>query len=179
MIEKTMPATKYRYEDLVHGLVGLFNLILSRHEAGIAILLGILPPPSSLDIYDMKFRAPADLGVRIDGGDNTPLAESIIMATAREHAIIREVGGWSRIHKAVRYYRSAYPEGWQQLEEYALFIRPGGMVHDGKGGMMSILQDKYDGVCSRTLRRRKSNIVRTVVRVILSWLPEDDFYLKS
>ena len=63
MTEKTMPATKYRYEDLVHGLVGLFNLILSRHEAGIAILLGILPPPSSLDIYDMKLGLPADLGV--------------------------------------------------------------------------------------------------------------------
>lgn len=179
MTEKTMPTTKYRYEDLVCGLVTLFNLILSRNEAGIAILLGILPPPSSLDIYYMKFSASADLGVRIDGGDKTPLAETVIMATTEEHDIIREIGGWSRIHHAVRYYRSVYPEGWQQLEEYALFIRPGGMVHDGKGGMMSILQDKYDGVCPRTLRRRKSNIVRTVVRVILSWLPEDEFYLKS
>jgi len=179
MKEKTRQKNKERYEDLVHGLVDLFNLILSRHEAGIAILLGILPPPSSLDIYDMKFRASADLGVRIDGGDKAPLAESVIMATTKEHDIIREVGGWARIHQAVRYYRSVYPEGWQQLEEYALFIRPGGMVHDGKGGMMGILQDKYDGVCSRTLRRRKSNIVRTVVRVILSWLPEDEFHLKS
>jgi len=176
--EKTMPAL-FQYEDLVCGLVDLFNMILSRNEAGVAILLGMVTPPSSIEIYDMKFKPSADLGVRVDGGEKTPLAETIIMATATEYNIVRQVGGWSRINQAVRHYKSIYPIGWQQLEEYALFIRPGGMIHDGKGGMMSVLQNKYDGVCPRTLRRRKNNIVRTLVRVILCWMPGDEFYLKS
>lgn len=167
------------YEKLVTELANFFNFLLSRNEAGLAILLGTVPPPSSFDIYEMKHTPSADLGVHIDGGEKIPLAESIIMATSREYDIISRVGGWPRIHRAVRRYKETYPAGWQQLEEYALFIRPGGMIHDGKGGMSAVLQDKYDGACQRTLRRRKNNIVRTVARAILWWMPDDEFELKS
>lgn len=164
------------YEKLVTELANFFNFLLSRNEAGLAILLGTVPPPSSFDIYEMKHTPSADLGVHIDGGEKIPLAESIVMATSREYDIISRVGGWPRIHRAFRAYRDKYPAGWNLLEEHALFVKQGGLFHDGQGGMMSAIAKKHGDVTTRTIRNRRNAILTIIARFVIYWFPEDEEY---
>ena len=148
-----------------------------KHEDGLAILLGTVPPPIAADLCELKKGSVPDLGVRVDGGTKTPYAEAVLLSTEKESRIIREIGGWKRINRAMREYKNSYPQGWSLFEEHVLFVRQGGMIHDGNGGMSAVIAAKHGGITTRTLRNRRNAILNTVSRYVLSWMPGDDFKL--
>lgn len=149
------------------------------HEDGLAILLGTVSPPIAADIYELKKGSTPDLEVKIkiDRRAITPYAEAAVIYTEKETKILRQLGGWDRINRSIREYRKTYPFGWALFEEHVLFVRRGGMIHDGNGGMSAMMAAKHGGITTRTLRNRRNAILNTVARYILSWMPGDDFYL--
>jgi len=161
---------------LISKLADLIDLILRREPNGLAILLGTVPSPSAEDLYQLVQEPQPDLGVRVQGGKGTPTAEAIIFSAERLESIINEIGGWSRINRALRTYRDKYPLGWDLLEEHALFVKQGGLFHDGQGGMMAQIAKKHGGVTVRTLRNRRNTILTIIARFVICWFPEDDEY---
>ena len=145
-----------------------------KHEDGLAVLLGAVPPPIAADLCEMKKDPLPDLGVRVDGGNNIPYAEAVLISTEKEYRMLREIGGWKRISRAMKEYKNTYPQGWSLFEEHVLFVRQGGMIHDGSGGMSAHMASKYGGITTRTLRNRRNAILNTVSRYVLSWMPGDD-----
>lgn len=148
--------------------------ILQRNESGLAILLGNLPPLSAVDIFEMK-RAEAgpvsdSLGVRITGGEVTNYADAILDSTERETRIIEDAGGWQPITSAFRLYRLEQPDNWNFFVEHTSYIRPGGSMHDGQGGMSIALERKYC-LSSKTMRRRRNRILRAIANRV--YLAED------
>lgn len=156
-------------ERKVWRLTRFLDWILQRNESGLAILLGNLPPLSAVDIFEMK-RAEAgpvndSLGVRITGGKVINYADAILDATEREACILEEAGGWKPINNAFRYYRVEQPDSWKFFVEHTSYIRPGGSMHDGAGGMSSTLERKY-GLSSKTMRRRRNRILRAIANSV-------------
>lgn len=153
-------------ERKVHKLARFLDWILTHNEAGLNILLGNLPPLSALDIYEMKCLgygpANADLGVRITGGCPVNPVDAAIETADREERIVREAGGWEAITRAVRQYRAEQPKNWRFFAEHSLYVRPGGAIHDGDGGMSAELRRKFGGISPRTMRRRRNRILRSI-----------------
>lgn len=159
-------------ERRVHRLAKLLDWILQNNEAGLNILLGTLPPLSACDFYEMKRGAGntlEDLGTRITGGSGANLAEIAIETSQREEQIISDAGGWGKIIAAVREYRREQPRNWQFFYEHSLYVRPGGVIHNGDGGASAELQRKFGGISARTMRRRRNRILRAIAnRVYLA-----------
>jgi len=178
------------YEDSLRALTSLIDLVLTQ-QTGLAILLGLLPAPSAYDLYVWKSKAPEDLGVHVDGGERAGLAETVMMATRKESAILRLLGrcadtprmsesyGWKRITGGFCEYKKKFPETWLLFEEYVIFVQPGGIYHDGKGGMTGMLSRRNDGADARTLRRRKKRFLEKIASFILAWQPGDEFFLRG
>lgn len=150
-----------------------------RHEDGLAILLGTVPPPIAADLCELKKGPASDPGVRIDGGAKTPYAEAVLLSTEKEFRILKAVGGWQRINRAMQEYKNTYPQGWSLFEEHVLFVRRGGMIHDGQGGMSAVIARRHGGITPRTLRNRRNAILNTVSRYVLSWMPGDSYDLSN
>lgn len=163
-------------DKLINKLADFIDLILRREPNGLAILLGTLPPPSAEDLYQLGQGSQPDLGVRVQGGKGTTAAEAIILSAERFESIIEEIGGWDRINRALRTYRDKYPSGWNLLEEHALFVKQGGLFHDGQGGMMAMIAKKHGDVTARTIRNRRNTILTIIARFVIYWYPEDDEY---
>lgn len=163
-------------DKLINKLANFIDLILRREPNGLAILLGTLPPPSAEDLYQLGQGSQPDLGVRVQGGKGTTAAEAIILSAERFEFIIEEIGGWDRINRALRTYRDKYPSGWNLLEEHALFVKQGGLFHDGQGGMMAMIAKKHGDVTARTIRNRRNTILTIIARFVIYWYPEDDEY---
>ena len=94
----------------ISELVKFFNFILHKSENGIAVLLGTVPPPTALEIHEMRKGSVSDYGVRIDGGEDVPMAQNIIESAEDIEEIISAVGGWSEINRAFRRFREEYPD---------------------------------------------------------------------
>ena len=179
------------YERTISQLIAFFKLILA-DEAGLAILLGDAPAPSTYDLYIIKSRPGPDLGTYVQGGDNGSLAETVVMATEEENSMLRRLGswggkarateadGWARIRGAVRDYAKNYPEGWRLIKEHSLFIRPGGVRHDGNGGFGAWLCQRHGNISRNAMNKRRDSDLRILARYVLSWSPEDcSFDLRS
>lgn len=153
-------------ERRVHRLARFLDWVLTHNEAGLNILLGNLPPLSALDFYEMKCLGcgplNADLGIRITGGSSVSSINLAIETADREERIVREAGGWEAITHAVRQYRCEQPKNWQFFAEHSLYVRPGGAIHDGDGGMSAELQRKFGGISPRTMRRRRNRILHSI-----------------
>lgn len=161
-------------ERKVWRLARLLDWILQRNESGLAILLGNLPPLSAVDIFEMK-RAEAgpasdSLEVRVTGGEVINYADAILDSTERETRVIKEAGGWQPITNAFRLYRAEQPLNWKFFAEHTSYIRPGGSMHDGQGGMSTALELKYC-LSSKTMRRRRNRILRAIANRV--YLVED------
>lgn len=160
---------------LIDKLADFIDLILRREPNGLAILLGKVPPLTREELYDLGQTYQPDCGVRVQGGKGIPAAEGIIISAERFERLIDEIGGWDRIHRAISTYSEKYPDGWELLEEHALFVQPGGIVHDGKGGMMQQIAQKHD-VTARTIRNRRNTILTIIARFVIYWFPKDEKY---
>ena len=55
-----------------------------KHEDGLAILLGTVPPPIAADLCELKKGSLPDLGVHVDGGNKIPYAEAVLISTEKE-----------------------------------------------------------------------------------------------
>lgn len=161
----------------ISELVKFFNFILHKSENGIAVLLGTVPPPTALEIHEMRKGSVSDYGVRIDGGEDVPMAQNIIESAEDIEEIISAVGGWTEINRAFRRFREEYPEQWKFIEAHALFIKPGGLIRDGKGGMTAMLGRQYNGVTAKTQRRRSKRLLRSLAQYLLSWSYTDGYNL--
>lgn len=153
----------------IKKLAKFFDFILAFFDDGIAIMLGAVAAPSIEEIYSIMQPSPPDLGVRVDGGSSTPLAERRLMAIAPIEDILNKAGGWSAIWEATRDYKSVYPEQWKLIEAYALFMRPGGIIRDGKGGMSKIISSDNDNVVPQTLRNRRAKYLYSLAVYIMSY----------
>lgn len=152
----------------VSELIEFMNFILQKNEDGLAILVGAAPAPTALELYEMRSGGQVDYGVRIDGGEGVPHAQSALESVEGIEEIISDAGGWKVIHLAFQEFRKEFPEQYKFIENYSLFIRPGGIIRDGAGGMGAALGRKYKGVTQKTLRRRYKRIMRTVAQYILA-----------
>ena len=161
---------------LISKLADFIDLMLRREPNGLAILLGTVPPPSAEELYQLGQGSQPDYGVRIQGGKGTPTAEAIIFGAERFEFLIEEIGGWEKINRALRIYRDKYPVGWNLLEEHALFVKQGGLFHDGQGGMMAVIAKKHGDVTARTIRNRRNTILTIIARFVIYWFPEDEEY---
>jgi len=161
---------------LINKLADLIDLILRREPNGLAILLGTVPPPTSEDLYEIGQSSQPDYGVRIQCGRGISTAEAIILGAEKFEILIEEIGGWKKIHRAFRAYRNKYPAGWSLLEEHALFVKQGGLFHDGQGGMMAVIAKKHGDVTARTIRNRRNTILTIIARFVIYWFPEDEEY---
>lgn len=171
-----MSRLKTEAEKRIHRLAGFLNWVL-QNDAGLSILLGILPPLSSYDMYlmkeDSKTSTP-DLGTHISGGSCVNLADVIIDSTEREMSIIADAGGWYKIVAAVRKYsEEASPRDWKFFEDYSLQIRPGGLKHGARGeeSPADKLARKY-GYTYKTMLRRRKQALRQIAQYV--YLPKND-----
>ena len=147
-------------------VVKFIKFVVTRCDDGLAILLGNVDPPSSVMLYELKRGAQTEYGVRIDGGDDVPKAQNILENRAEE--IVGYLGGWKNINQAFNAYRAQYPETWTLFEMCALFVRPGGEFRDGKGGAMSMIGQKYDGIVPKTVRRRRDKIIKSIALYLIT-----------
>ena len=152
-------------------VINLIKFVVSNFDDGLAVLLGRVAPPTAIEIYEKKHGAQADYGVRIDGGEEVPKPQVILESTQEE--IICALGGWDNITKGFRYYRQLYPETWRLFEMSCLFVRPGGIVRDGKGGATAMIGQRFDGITAKTQRRRRDAFIRTIALFLIT-RPEDD-----
>ncbi|KEJ91119.1 hypothetical protein [Synergistes jonesii] len=158
-------------------LVDFFKFIISKSENGLAILLGIAPPPGAVQMYEMLGGNKVEYGVRIDGGEKIPQAQRILESVEHLEDIISAVGGWREIHAATLKFKADYPDQWKILETHALFVRPGGLLRDGQGGMSAIICRRHSDITPKTLRRRYKKILRALAIFLLSWSYSDGFNL--
>lgn len=156
-------------------VVKFIKFVVTRCDDGLAILLGNVDPPSSVMLYELKRGAQTEYGVRIDGGDDVPKAQNILENRAEE--IVGYLGGWKNINQAFNAYRAQYPETWTLFEMCALFVRPGGAFRDGKGGAMSIIGQKYDGIVPKTVRRRRDKIIKSIALYLITHPHEGEIVL--
>ena len=126
-------------------------------------------------LYELKRGAQTEYGVRIDGGDDVPKAQNILENRAEE--IVGYLGGWKNINQAFNAYRAQYPETWTLFEMCALFVRPGGEFRDGKGGAMSMIGQKYDGIVPKTVRRRRDKIIKSIALYLITHPHEGEIVL--
>lgn len=152
-------------------VIRLIKFIVNNFDDGLAILLGRTPPPSAVDIYERKCGAQADYGVRIAGGEDIPKPQ-IVLESVQED-IVYKLGGWDNITRGFCYYRELYPETWMLFEMSCLFVRPGGMLRDGKGGASAMIGKRFDGITAKTQRRRRDAFIRTIALFLIT-RPEDD-----
>lgn len=156
-------------------VVKFIKFVVTRCDDGLAILLGNVDPPSSVMLYELKRGAQTEYGVRIDGGDDVPKAQNILENRAEE--IVGYLGGWKNINQAFNAYRAQYPETWTLFEMCALFVRPGGEFRDGKGGAMSMIGQKYDGIVPKTVRRRRDKIIKSIALYLITHPHEGEIVL--
>lgn len=148
----------------------LINFILTSFDNGLLILLGAAEPPSAAEIADVLPRPAApEYGCHIDGGEKVPYAESVLIYTEKVYGIVKSLGGWDKISSTMRSFRHKYPSPWNLFEVYSLFIRPGGTVRDGQGGIGRIISEKFDGVTERTIYNRRNKIVDSIALYLVSW----------
>lgn len=156
-------------------VITLIKFIVSNFDDGLAVLLGRVAPPSAVEIYEQKRGGQADYGVRIDGGEDVPKPQMMLESAQEE--IIRKLGGWDNITRGFTYYRELYPETWMLFEMSCLFVRPGGMVRDGKGGATAMIGQRFDGITAKTQRRRRDAFIRTIALFIITRPENDKFRL--
>lgn len=156
-------------------VINLIKFIVNNFDDGLAILLGRAEPPSAAEMYDKKCKCQADYGVRIAGGENLPKPQ-VMLETVHEE-IIHKLGGWQHITNTFNYYRRLYPETWLLFEMSSLFVRPGGMTRDGKGGATKMISQKFNGITAKTQRRRRDAYIRTIALFLITRPLDDKFRL--
>lgn len=156
-------------------VINLIKFIVNNFDDGLAMLLGRAAPPTAAEIYERKSGGQADYGVRIDGGEDVPKPQ-LILESAQEE-IIRKLGGWDIITKTFIYYRRLYPETWALFEMSSIFVRPGGIVRDGNGGITAIISKRFDGITAKTQRRRRDAYIRTIALFLITRPLDDKFML--
>ena len=151
----------------LQGVTDLIGFLLVNFDDGFAILLGTTNAPSSVTISEtIGYSSRTTLDERTEGGKGLPKAQ-IILENKHEKTVA-ELGGWKNLSLAVRSFRTRYPESWALLEEYALFVRRGGMIHFGNGGYCKKMADKQDRISLRTNRRRLIKIIKTLALYVLT-----------
>mgnify|MGYP001408417309 CR=1 FL=1 len=161
----------------VKRLADFFDFILTFAEDGLNILLGTIAAPTTEEIYNMIMPQTEDLGVHVDGGGKIPLAERRLTAIEPVEEIIALVGGWGPIWEAVREYKDKFPVQWQLIESFALFIRPGGIIRDGSGGMTTVISGYNDNVVPETLRKRRKKYLYTLAVYVMASTYSDGWNL--
>ena len=78
----------------VSELIEFMSFILQKNEDGLAILVGAAPAPTALELYEMRCGGQVDYGVRIDGGEGVPHAQSALESVEGIEEIISDAGGW-------------------------------------------------------------------------------------
>ena len=156
----------------------LINFILTSFDNGLLILLGAAEPPSAAEIADVLPRPAApEYGCHIDGGEKVPYAESVLSSAEKVDEIVDCLGGWKKIAATMRDYRRTWPKLWGMFESHALFIRPGGKIRDGQGGMGKIVGEYYDGVTERTVWNRRNQVIDSIALYLVSWSYTDGWNL--
>ena len=74
----------------VSELIEFMSFILKKNEDGLAILVGAAPAPTALELYEMRCGGQVDYGVRIDGGEGVPHAQSALESVEGIEEIISD-----------------------------------------------------------------------------------------
>lgn len=145
-------------------------------DDGLAVLVGEAAPPCAWDFYMLqRQRSGCCDGVRVMGGTDIPLGQAII--ESREEDIIRTLGGWTKITQAFRHFRRTYPETWRLFEMACIWVRPGGIVRDGTGGMTAAISRSFDGITAKTQRRRRKIFIKAVALYLITRPNDEKFKL--
>lgn len=144
---------------------------------GLAMLLGRSAPPTAVMLHELQTPGGADYGVRISGGEDVPTAQRVLESSDVFFDTVKKLGGWDNITGAFRDFRAAYPETWHLLEMSVLYIRPGGMIRDGLGGMSSMIAKRYDGITAKTQRRRRKKLIRVIANFLITHPSAGDMIL--
>ncbi|GHV50355.1 hypothetical protein FACS1894216_02400 [Synergistales bacterium] len=99
--------------------------MLMDYENGLSMLLGRVAPPDSAQIQDMinSFNPPGELGVRVDGGQSTPLAERLIYTEETFNSVIARCGGWGHINKELNNWIKVRPNEWAIIRDHVRWVR--------------------------------------------------------
>lgn len=158
------------------AVVRLIKFISQTFDDGLAILTGTTQPPTTQDITrrlhpghgGASVLSTAErYGTRTTGGERVPRAQ--ILLENEYEATVTALGGWCFLNEAICSFRSEYPESWLLFEQWSLFVRRGGIIHTGKGGMACYINvHRKDYVDVRTQRRRLDKIIRVIGLYVLT-----------
>jgi hypothetical protein len=168
IIEQIPTRSDYR---LFEQLAAIIQMLMA-YPKGLSILLGRVAPPTSEQIIEMILAfspASADLGVRVDGGLNTPLAERLIYTEQTFFMIIADIGGWKHINDVTREYMALFPNTWAIIMDHTRWVRTKTTRIDGSS--LKKVADAH-GCSIETVRHHINSFPCELARAILA-SPQD------
>ena len=106
---------------LIDGLERVIRLTLL-YPQGLAILLGHVTPPSSLELL-AAFPPEAFDSMGIHSSQR-PYEERVTELSCRVDETIRKAGGWAHITQGARLWRHEHPDTWNMVAEHIRNVRP-------------------------------------------------------
>lgn len=113
-------------------MADIIELFLDKHAAGFLVLCGKCPWPDIEELNEMLRYVNGgnseDLGVRVQGGADIPLAQRHVEAIESAEWVYRfldRYGGTAAVAAAMQEYRQARPQEYDLLQRIGMAGRPG------------------------------------------------------
>jgi hypothetical protein len=149
-------------QALLHGLERVIRLMLL-YPQGLSILLGHVPPPSSLVLLSaFPPKAFDSMGIH---SSRRPYEERVTEMSAWIDDVIRQSGGWGHICHCVRLWQHEHPGTWNMVAEHIRNVRP----RSGRSEERALRQiaDKYC-VSVKTVTRRRRQFAGLLAASVLA-----------
>lgn len=146
------------------NLADVLFLILRKHSAGFAVLLGKHPWPSIEDIYHMMGSNYSELNTRVQGGVQTPEQQRIVEKVEWFMDTVKKAGGPEAIIERFKDLHDKDIDVWIFLRDSTLAL--GWMGNIFKKAALKDVAEKYH-IHPRTLKRRRTQIILSIAGEIL------------
>lgn len=174
-----------KQKPTVARIVAALELVVRFYGWG--VLFGRTEPPTREELENLLDSSSyaADLGVRIMGGRKVPEAERELMRKETVSACIdtiEAVGGWPHVAESAESIRQETPKyWWRVVDDYATFIKPGGMIRSGDRSMSERLFgiDGKHKIDQRTARNWLRRLLRAIAIRVLSFPVDEKEYVLS
>ena len=133
-------------------LTAVITLILEC-PGGLNILTGKLEPPTAEELYQIveSCKRPVEaLGMKIDKGGSSPLAETVTLLADTFEGIVERFGGWVHIIETTKQWAMMNVPSWRLVIDYHCWVK--GYRSRIDGSMVDKISERH-GVTPPTLYR--------------------------
>ena len=169
-----MRRSRKSFWEILNRVMELVELLITCHPQGFRVLLGEVPPPTSLEIHEMmnvgRSKLPEDFVATMRNLETE--AERIVYDCEYFDKSVKLAGGWEHIYVVSHEFRASDLLMWNVVTDHVKFV---GNASTRNSSQLKRIAHKY-GLSPNTIMKYRRDFPLKLSEMVLM-PPVDNFYL--